>query len=162
MRKHILLKQFVAVLIMLTAIVYFGCEQKTEKADEPQDEVKTEGVPSDTSSGVKEPAAEEITIPNLTGTWSGVFDGRSTVLNITEQTDSSFSGKISISYRQQINQEVKGSFSPTTMIISMADQLHSRYRGKYNGKLSDDADNFSGTFTMDLDGKKYSFNLNKK
>jgi hypothetical protein len=84
------------------------------------------------------------------------------VLNITEQTDSSFSGKISISYRQQINQEVKGSFSPTTMIISMADQLHSRYRGKYNGKLSDDADNFSGTFTMDLDGKKYSFNLNKK
>jgi hypothetical protein len=147
---------------MLTAIVYFGCEQKTEKADEPQDEVKTEGVPSDTSSGVKEPAAEEIRIPNLTGTWSGVFDGRSTVLNITEQTDSSFSGKISISYRQQINQEVKGSFSPTTMNISMADQLHSRYRGKYNGKLSDDVDNFSGTFTMDLDGKKYSFNLNKK
>ena len=162
MRKHILLKQFVAVLIMLTAIVYFGCEQKTEKADEPQDEVNTEEGTQDTSSGVKEPAAEEITIPDITGTWSGVFDGRSTVLKITEQTDSSFSGKISISYRQAINQDVKGTFSPTTMSISMADQLHSRYMGKYSGKLSEDNKNFSGTFTMDLDGKKFSFNLNKK
>ena len=84
------------------------------------------------------------------------------MLSITEQTDSSFSGKISISYREAINQDVKGSFSPYTMNMKMKDQLHSRFRGKYNGKLSKNADNYSGTFTMDLDESKFSFNLNKK
>ncbi|MGE5845793.1 MAG: hypothetical protein ACM34O_03645, partial [Ignavibacteria bacterium] len=87
---------------------------------------------------------------------------RSTVLTITEQTDSSFAGKISINYREAINQEVKGTLSPATKKISMIDQLHSRYQGKYNGNLSEDNKNFSGTFTMDLDGSKFSFNLNKK
>jgi len=46
--------------------------------------------------------------------------------------------------------------------MSMTDQLHSRFQGKYSGSLSKEADNFSGTFTMDHDGSKYSFNLNKK
>jgi len=40
--------------------------------------------------------------------------------------------------------------------------LHSRFQGKYSGSLSKEADNFSGTFTLDNDGSKYSFNLNKK
>jgi hypothetical protein len=44
----------------------------------------------------------------------------------------------------------------------MVDQIHSKYMGKYNGKLSDDAKNLSGTFTMNRDGTKSSFNLNKK
>ncbi|MDH3268376.1 MAG: hypothetical protein OEM46_05930, partial [Ignavibacteria bacterium] len=61
-----------------------------------------------------------------------------------------------------INQEVKGRVSPTSLNMSMKDQLHSRYRGKYNGKISEDGKNFSGTFTMDLDGKKFAFNLKKK
>jgi hypothetical protein len=111
-----------------------------------------------------EPVVEEIVtvIPDLKGKWTGTFDKRSTVLNITEQTDSSFSGKISISYREAINQEVRGTISPTTSKMLMKDQLHSRYRGKYGGKLSEDGKNFSGTFTMDLDGSKLSFNLYKK
>jgi len=40
--------------------------------------------------------------------------------------------------------------------------LHSRFQGVYNGSLSKEADNFSGTFTLNNDGSKYSFNLNKK
>jgi hypothetical protein len=168
MRKHISLKQLFAVLIILTSLVYFSCEKKNGNAGEPQGEVKTEEVKSDTTSESSEPAGQEpgeetkITIADITGKWTGTFDKRSTVLTITEQTDSSFAGKISISYREAINQEVKGTFSPTTKKMSMIDQLHSRYQGKYNGKLSEDGNNYSGTFTMDLDGSKFSFNLNKK
>jgi len=44
----------------------------------------------------------------------------------------------------------------------MTDQVHSRYMGKYNGKLSEEADNFSGTFTMNADDSKFSFNLKKQ
>ena len=156
------------MLVMLTAVIYFGCEKKTDQSGEPTDNANTEVITTDTTSGdatteITEPVEEiEIVIQDLKGTWTGTFDSRSTVLNITEQTDSSFSGKISISYRQAINQDVKGSFSPSTMNMKMKDQLHSRFRGKYNGKLSKDADNYSGTFTMDLDGSKFSFNLNKK
>jgi hypothetical protein len=31
----------------------------------------------------------------------------------------------------------------------------------YTGSLSTDAENFSGTFALNHDGSKYSFNLNK-
>ena len=154
------------MLVMITAVVYFGCEKKTDQSEEPTDNADTEVIITDTTSGDAteiEPVEDvKITIPDVRGTWTGTFDQRSTVLNITEQTDSSFSGKISISYRQAINQEVKGSLSPATMNMEMKDQLHSRFQGKYNGKLSKDADNYSGTFIMDLDGSKFSFNLNKK
>ena len=166
MSKNISFKGIFAVLVMITAVVYFGCEKKTDQSEEPTDNADAEVIITDTTSGDAteiEPVEDvKITIPDIRGTWTGTFDQRSTVLNITEQTDSSFSGKISISYRQAINQEVKGSLSPATMNMKMKDQLHSRFQGKYNGKLSEDADNYSGTFTMDLDGSKFSFNLNKK
>ena len=167
MSKHISFKRIFIVLVMLTAVIYFGCEKKTDQSGEPTDNADTEVITTDTTSGDAtteiEPIEEtEIFIPDIKGTWTGTFDSRSTVLKITEQTDSSFSGKISISYRQAINQEVKGSLSPATMNMEMKDQLHSRFQGKYNGKLSKDADNYSGTFIMDLDGSKFSFNLNKK
>lgn len=169
MREHNLFKPLLPVLIMLAALVFYGCESKTEKTDMTKDDGTTEEVKPDTSliGDVPPEVVEQTTnttldIIDVTGTWTGVFDKRSTVLTITAQTDSSFSGKISISYRQAINQDVKGFFSPATMMVSMTDQLHSRFQGKYKGKLSEDGKNFSGTFTMDLDGKQFSFNLNKK
>ncbi len=60
-----------------------------------------------------------------------------------------------------INQEVKGEFDPETNRISMEDQLHSRFSGKYSGKLSEDNTVFAGEFTMKVDGKKFNFNLMK-
>ena len=167
MSKYISFNGVFVVLVIITSVIYFGCEKKTDQSEEPTDNADTEVITSDTTSGDATTENEtvedvKITIPDIRGTWTGTFDQRSTVLNITEQTDSSFSGKISISYRQAINQEVKGSLSPATMNMKMKDQLHSRFQGKYNGKLSEDADNYSGTFTMDLDGSKFSFNLNKK
>lgn len=167
MSKNISFKGVFAVLVIITAVVYFGCEKKTDQSEEPTDNADTEVITTDTTTGDAtieiEPAEDmKITIPDIRGTWTGTFDQRSAVLNITNQTDSSFSGKISISYRQVINQDVKGFLSPATMNMEMKDQLHSRFQGKYNGKLSKDADNYSGTFIMDLDGSKFSFNLNKK
>ena len=165
MIQHTLFKQLFTAMLLIGVISFVGCEKKTEQQD---GDVKSESVSPDTKLSVgtpevNEPVVEEkITIPDIKGTWTGTFDKRTSTLKITEQTDSSFSGKISISYREAINQEVKGTLSPTTMKMSMKDQLHSRYQGKYNGKLSQDGKNFSGTFTMDLDGSKFSFNLNKK
>jgi hypothetical protein len=144
MEKNIHSNWVFTLLLILTVGIYFGCEKKTDENGNKEDPSKT-----------------EIKAPDLIGKWSGVFDGKTVVLNITEQTDSSFSGKITISYRQVINQDVKGSFSPTTLKMTMTDQLHSRYQGVYNGSLSREADKFSGTFTMDQDGSKYSFDLTK-
>jgi hypothetical protein len=143
MKKNNSFKWVFTLLLILSIAAYFGCEKKTEEngnKDNPKTEIKT---------------------PDISGKWTGIFDGKSTVLDITEQTDSSFSGKINISYRQAINQEVKGTFSPTTLKMTMTDQLHSRFQGVYSGSLSKEADNFSGTFTLNNDGSKYSFNLNK-
>jgi hypothetical protein len=168
MKKHINLKQFFFASIVIISMVYFGCERKTGEAGKTQGDVKTEEVKPDTTSDSSGAAKQEpvekmkITIPVIKGKWTGTFDKRSTVLTITEQTDSSFTGKISISYREVINQEVKGTLSPSTMKMSMTDQLHSRYQGKYDGKLSEDGNSYTGTFTMKLDGSKFSFDLNKK
>jgi len=144
MKKNTSFRWVYTVLLILTVAAYFGCDKKTDE------------------NGNKDNPTLETKTLDITGKWTGVFDGKTAVLDINEQTDSSFSGKITISYRQVINQEVKGTFSPTTLTMSMTDQLHSRYQGVYNGSLSKEADNFSGTFTMDQDGSKYSFNLNKK
>jgi len=144
MNKNNLSSWVFILLLILTVVTYFGCEKKTEEnsdMDNPKIETKA---------------------PDITGKWTGIFDSQTAVLDITEQTDSSFSGKINISYRQAINQEVKGTFSPTTLKMTMTDQLQSRFQGVYNGSLSKEADNFSGTFTLNNDGSKYSFNLNKK
>lgn len=163
MKQYSLFKSLFFGLVLLSVISYFGCEKKTEKTEQPKEEITNEGVTSDTTSEVKDPVIEEkISIPDIKGTWTGTFDKRATTLTITEQTDSSFSGKISISYREAINQDIKGSFSPSTLKMTMTDQLHSRYQGSYAGNLSKDLNNFSGTFTMKVDGSKFSFNLNKK
>ena len=165
MIKQSLLKQFLTIIIISVSLIYFGCEKKAGESKQTDDGVKSENVSADTSSSVpseNEPAADnKIQIPDLKGTWTGVFDGKSTTLQITEQTDSSFSGKISINYKQTLNQDVKGNFSPASLKISMADQLHSKFMGKYNGKLSKDYKNFSGTFTKNRDNSNFSFNLNK-
>jgi len=143
MKKNILSNWVFTLLLILTVAAYFGCEKKTDE------------------NGDKDKTKTELKTPDLTGKWSGVFDGKNAVLDITEQTDSTFSGKINISYRQAINQDVKGTFSPTTLKMSMTDQLHSRFQGIYSGSLSKDSENFSGTFALNNDGSKYSFNLNK-
>jgi hypothetical protein len=159
-------KQIFTFVILLLGVVLFGCGDKTEKQNEmsaddiSQDTISAVHPPSD---GESEPDGEQnVTIPDITGTWTGTFDKRTTTLKITEQTDSSFSGKITINYREVINQEVKGTIHASSMMMTMADQLHSRYRGKYSGMLSEDGKTFSGTFTMDLDGTKFSYNLTKK
>ena len=143
MKKNILSNWVFTLLLILTVAAYFGCEKKTDE------------------NGNKDKTKTELKTPDLTGKWSGVFDGKNAVLDITEQTDSTFSGTINISYRQAINQDVKGTFSPTTLKMSMTDQLHSRFQGIYSGSLSKDSENFSGTFALNNDGSKYSFNLNK-
>ena len=163
MIKFLLNYKLFSLIFLIISIAFIGCEKKTEQTEQPKKEMQTEQTAPDTVSKIKEPVVEEkISIPDIKGTWTGVFDKRSTTLKITEQTDSSFSGKITIEYREVINQDVKGSFSPTTLKMTMTDQLHSLYQGSYSGKLSNDLNNYSGTFTMKVDGSKFSFNLNKK
>ncbi|MBK9098815.1 MAG: hypothetical protein IPM14_11985 [bacterium] len=163
MIKSLLNYKLLMLIVFIVSIAFLGCEKKTEQTEQPKNEVQTDQTAPDAVPEIKEPLVEEkITIPDIKGTWTGVFDKRATTLRITEQTDSSFSGKITIEYREVINQDVKGSFSPTTLKMTMTDQLHSRYQGSYSGKLSKEINTYSGTFTMKLDGSKFSFNLNKK
>lgn len=157
-----LIKQFLILTIAVFLLAFIGCEKKTETPEGTQETtVESESAPVEEAT---EPEVEEpvVQIPDLKGQWTGKFDARNTVLNITEQTDSTFKGRITISYREVINQDVAGTISPSTMRITMRDLLHSRFKGRYSGKLSEDGKNYSGTFTMDLDKSQFSFNLNKK
>ncbi|HSL90074.1 MAG TPA: hypothetical protein VK870_12290 [Ignavibacteriaceae bacterium] len=173
MIKNILIEPFFTILLLVLLTAFFGCDQRKDNAEDyPEDKTEEIQDKDSVSSGAGEATGSQThpdsanirpaAIPDITGKWTGTFDKRSTVLEITGQTDSSFTGKISISYREPIHQQVNGSFSPTNMNMSMSDQLHSRYQGKYNGVLSEDFNNFSGTFTMTVDNSKYAFNLNKK
>jgi len=166
MRKHTKSTQLLIAFALSAMVLFIGCEKKTE---EMQEDVSQNNMPADTSTSIvppeeKEPEYEkELTvIPDVTGIWTGTFDGKLTTLKITEQTDSSFSGNITINYKQPLNQTVKGNFNPGTLKISMIDQLHSKFMGKYNGKMSDDYRTFAGSFTKNRDGSQYPFNLKKK
>ncbi|MEO8400115.1 MAG: hypothetical protein ABI550_09945 [Ignavibacteriaceae bacterium] len=156
--------KFFLAFIFFTALTfsYFGCESKKEEVKSTDenaaavDSINKESVDAaKTDLGMNK-------IPDLTGTWNGVLDSRNTTLKITSQDSTSFKGKITINYREVINQEVKGSLNPEKMTVTMNDQIHSRYMGKYNAKLSSDTTKLSGTFTMNVDGKKLNFSLTKK
>ncbi|MCB9208189.1 MAG: YtxH domain-containing protein [Ignavibacteriales bacterium] len=181
LKKNIKVKNkltFLFMLLFLGSIILTSCDKAKETVEEATDKVteKTEEVISETADKVNEVAedaskkvekvAEEVKEAVdenfLVGTWSGKFDGRNTVMTITKQDGNKIEGKITINFREVINQEIKGNFDPESNTLKMTDQLHSRYQGSYSGKLSEDKTNYSGEFTMKLNGNKMSFNLNKK
>jgi hypothetical protein len=153
----------------MISVLFFsvGCEQKKpEEVSVPKDTVQIkveEPAPIDTlvkdTVTVKEP---EVTIPDLTGKWSGTFDQRAATLRITEQDGKTFKGAITINYREVINQQVSGSIDEKTMEVKMKDLLHSRYAGSYKAKLSEDMKKLSGTFTQNVEKSKFSFSLTKQ
>lgn len=158
-----LFKILIILALSITLLAIVGCEKKSDAPEVKEETTQEEPAKiEETPEEVTEPEVPVVQIPELMGQWTGKFDARNTVLNITEQTDSSFKGKITISYREVINQEVEGTISPSTMRMNMRDLLHSRYKGRYSGKLSEDGKTYSGTFTMDVDKTQFSFNLNKK
>lgn len=162
------------LILLFASFLFTACDKAKETVEEAADKVaeKTGEVISETAEKVGEVAEETVNklaegveeiveSKELVGTWKGKFDGRKTVLVITSQDGNDFEGKITINYREAINQEVKGSYDSETNKMSMKDQLHSRYAGKYEGTLSDDKSTFSGMFTVKADGTKFKFNLSK-
>ncbi len=151
---HIIL--FFIPSLLIAAILFTGC--KTKQKNSPADKTVEQQTASkkDTSTTVKPE------IMQMTGTWRGLFDKRSAILSITEQTGENFKGKITINYRQPLKQEVSGTINTKTMAVEMKDLLHSRYQGKYSGKISDDGMKFSGVFTMSVGGNKYNFEFKKQ
>jgi hypothetical protein len=109
-----------------------------------------------------EPVKPAVTYPDITGTWSGTLDSRSTKLTISKQDSLTFEGSIFINYREAISQKVSGSFDPEKKTLRMKDLLHSRYQGTYSAKLGDELSSMSGSFTCTADKRRSSFSLKKK
>lgn len=158
-------KSLVFSLALLSLLLLTSCEQKKpEETALPKDTAKVEmpmavdTLAKDTTA-MKEP---DVVIPDIKGKWTGTFDKRATTLRITEQDGKSFKGKITINYREVINQQVSGTFNEKTMEFNMKDLLHSRYAGTYKGKFSSDMNTLSGTFTQNVEKTKFSFNLKKQ
>ena len=144
--------------VLAAAIIIFaaGCGEKKET---PQIE---EEATVDTTEMIDTTTVEEVTIPDITGTWTGKLDAHASTLRITEQDSLSFKGRLSTKFREEINQEVSGKFNPDDRTLTMTDLLHSRYQGTYYAKLNEDLTSMSGTFTMKLDNSNLSFNYTKK
>lgn len=158
---------FLSCALLSSVIIFItGCQE--QKKETPQTDVQKKEVQQDTAAVQGEQKTDSVVqkeqaiIPVITGTWTGKFDNHSTVLKITEQDSLNFKGKITINYREVINQEVSGKFDPEKKTLTMKDLLHSRYQGTYSAKLSEDLQSFAGTFTMTVDKSKFNFNLKKK
>ena len=147
---------FTLLLTVATFSFFIGCGK--EEAPKQEEQV-AETTPQ---PAAEEPKVEEKAVLDLKGTYTGKFDSHATTLKITEQTESKFSGTITINYRETINQKISGEFDQEKMTVTMKDMLHSRYAGTYSAKLSEDEKTLSGTFTQNVDKTKFSFNLNKK
>jgi len=154
-------KNILAVIIPIlffSCLIINGCRKNEEKPAQQNNAVTDTAKPQ----GVTDTQKLQDSVTDVKGKYSGTFDNRSTILNITNQDGNKFSGSITINYRDVINQKVSGEFNPDTKTFSMTDLLHSRFQGKYSGKFSPDLNKMSGTFTMNLDGSNFSFNFNKK
>jgi PBP1b-binding outer membrane lipoprotein LpoB len=155
------------LILLLISLLAAGCG---DRRDEPGDEERR----LDTTDTLVAPEIDTLQTDttaadtagqaqlDLTGTWTGTFDQRATTMKITEHQGNAVGGVVTINYRDPLNQTVKGTLNTENQTLTLKDQVHSRYRGTYNGKISEDGRRFSGTFTMDLDGSKINFNLTKK
>jgi len=167
-------KKLIFTIILSSIIFLLSCDSTKEKVEETAknagelvNEAAEKGTElADEAAKKAQEASEKLEkIVNqdfLIGTWSGKFDIRTAIIEITKQDGNTFEGKATINLRQVINQEIKGEFDPETMTIKMEDQLRGKFKGVYSGKLSADKQTMSGTFTKNLDNKKYQFNFNKK
>ncbi len=178
-------KLIILIFMLITSLLLVSCDKANEKVDDATKVIEeaadkagdavsetadklddTTDKLVDKATDVVESAAkkvEEAVISNaFVGVWVGKLDSRLATLTITAQEGNDFEGKITVNYRNPLKQDVKGNFNPETKIVTMADQLHSRFKGKYNGKLSEDSKTYSGTFTTLADKNSYSFNLVKK
>jgi hypothetical protein len=144
-------------LFFAGAVVFIGTgcgngERETPETGDQKDKAER----TDTTALTKKES-----IPDVTGVWRGELDDHASTLRITEQNGLTFKGRISTKFRQEINQEVSGELNPDERTVTMKDMLHSRYKGRYSAKLSEDMDSMKGTFTMEVDNSKLSFNYNK-
>lgn len=147
------LRSLLAVSTILFSILLFtGCEKK-DSGKEPSVETKkqNEGAPK-----------EEAKVTDVKGKYSGTFDKKSAVLNITDQTNNSFKGNLTVNYRNTLKQDVEGDFDSKSMEFTMKDVNPGKFQGTYKGKFSDDFSTLSGTFSLKSKGGSYSFNLKKK
>lgn len=152
---------FTLVLTVFTFSFFIGCEKK----EAPKETTETVKTPVETTPqpAAEQPKVEEKkVILDLKGTYSGTLDSRATTLKITEQTDTTFTGSITINYREVINQKISGKLDQEKMTATMKDVLHSRFAGTYSAKISEDGKKLSGTFTQNVEKTKYSFSLTKK
>lgn len=147
----------VLILTVLTFSFFVGCG-KQEAPKQEEQAAETVKPPVDTTTL----PVEEKKVLDLKGTYSGTLDSRATTLKITEQTDTKFSGSITINYRAVRKQTVSGEFNPEKLTLSMRDTQHNRYAGTYSAKLSGDGKTISGTFTEKVDKASSTFNLTKK
>lgn len=174
--KSLILKSYI-ILVIFASLVLSSCGKNAQdNQNQPVDTTKvTKAVDStaiDTSSVKatdttakpedKKPVEKPVAKADLKGTWSGTFDSRTAVLKITSVNGNSFSGSMTIHYREVINQQVSGTFNSAKSSVSMKDLAHSKQMGTYYAKLNSNLNSMSGTFTTNLDKQKVSFSLKKK
>jgi len=151
---------FLGLLLFLTVSTFSfftGCEKK----EVPKETVKT---PAETTPQpvAEQPKVEEKKAPDLKGIYSGTIGGKSMTLKITEQTDSSFEGSVSMNFKDPINQKVKGKINLTTGEITMSDLLKQIYQGFYVGKMNSDFTTIAGTWSIKTGNQKFNFTIKKK
>ncbi len=151
------------LIVCVLVLVISGCS-KAEKEPVKQPEKKSglNKVDDDRENGHSFKKKNEVNAGIMKGAWVGTLDNRKATLTVTEEKDGSFKGKITVNYRTPLNQEIEGNFDPETMSVTMEDMLRSRYKGTYNGKLSEEGNVFSGVFTTLVDKKNFDFNLTKQ
>ena len=151
---------FLVILVGMYLTNFIGCKKEAEKPEEkPIQKTQMAETQAESTKVVEKP---KVVYPDLVGKWTGKIYNRSATFDITKQDSSAFKGNLTIFFRENINQQVSGSFDPKSLKITMKDLIHNKSMGKYSGKLSDDFKTMSGTFTMNVDGKNYSFNFSKK
>ena len=112
-----MLNKILKHFIFLSFLIFLaGCGGEQKKEPVPMDNGKTDTTQLiDTTAQMADTTSlekENVTIPDIRGTWTGKLDSHSSTLRITEQDSLSFKGRISTNFREKVNQEVAGKFNP--------------------------------------------------
>lgn len=152
----------VLFVLLLMGIMFSACNDSKDeevRLDEENAAERIDNVNQSDSLSADTTAAME---NQIQGTWTGTFDGRNSTLDISEQNENEFTGKISTAYKNQLVKRISGQFNKEDNTFTMRDTERGKFAGTYSGKLSDNMTKMEGTFTLKTDNSKYRFTFTKK
>lgn len=150
------------VVILFTAFILMGCEQKKETPENQTQQPTTTTTPTQQTPAAVDTTKQKPPEAQLTGEWEGKFGDRKMTLKIDSLNGNNFQGSTVVRWDSPKKEKITGEFNPDTREMKIKETAGTRNNGNYSGTVSADLKTFKGVWQDNGNRRTYNITLNKK